>query len=136
MLKKLTALIFVGLLSISLSGCMAPMIWMADHEEAKQTFELSYPQSLDIVRAAMKEKGIEFKKARIEENVAVVKGKYPDGLTVRIYVHKINATQCNISVRVGTSEIGKKDAGAILNVIVRLVNAKLTGAEPALIENP
>lgn len=118
MFKKLAIMVFMGLLALSLCGCAAVMMYMADSAKAKQTLEISYSQALDIVKEAIQAQGIQFQEAVIEKDIARVRGRYTDDLTVRIFIHKISATRCTIAVRVGTSQAGKKDAEKILQAIV------------------
>ena len=118
MLKKLTTLIFTGFLAVTLCGCIAVMAYMADTAKAKQELDISYSQAVDIVKAVMKIQGIQFKEASIKENIAEAKGRYTDDRTVRIYIHKISDTRCAISVRVGVTVDGKKDAEKILQAII------------------
>jgi len=118
MFKKLATLIFVGFLTVTLCGCIAAMAYMADTAKAKQELDISYSQAVDIVKAAMKIQGIKFLEAEIKDNIAVAKGKYTDDKTVRIYIHKLSDTRCAISVRVGVTVEGKKDAEKILQAII------------------
>lgn len=117
-MKKIIAAIFACLLAINLCGCMAAMIWMAENATSKQTLNLSYSQAIDIVKATLIAEGIKFQEAVIKDKIAEVKGTYTDEKTMRIYIHKISDTQCDIAVRVGTSEAGKKDAEKILQAII------------------
>jgi len=118
MLRKLTTLVFVVFLAVTLCGCIAVMAYMADTAKAKQELDISYSQAVDIVKGAMKTQGIKFLEAEIKENIAVAKGKYTDDRTVRIYIHKLSDTRCSISVRVGVTQAGKNDAEKILQAII------------------
>lgn len=118
MLKKLSTLIFVGFLSATLCGCIAVMGYMADSAKAKQDLDINYSQAVDIVKAVMKIEGIKFQEASIKEDIAEVKGRYTENKTVRIYIRKISDARCAISVRVGITVEGKKDAEKILQSIV------------------
>ncbi len=118
MFKKLQILALVSFLAVGLCGCVAAMALMADSAKAKQDLDISYSQAVDAVKGAMKVENIHFQEAVIKEDIAEAKGRYADGRTVRIYIHKINDTQCSIAVRAGTSEAGKKDAEKILKSII------------------
>lgn len=116
-MAKLFRLIAVGLLIVNLCGCAAVMCMIADSSKAKKTFNITYGDAFDVVRGAFKSTGVKFSSASVEKNVAEVKGKYTDDRDVRIYIVKESDTQTTISVRVGTSEAGKKDAETILQAI-------------------
>jgi hypothetical protein len=119
MYKKSLILLLVGFLAMNLCGCMAAvMTFMAESAKAKQTLDITYSDAIDVVKGAMKVEGVKFKEATIKDNIAVAKGEYNDGRTVRIYIHKISDTQCDIAVRVGTSDAGRKDADKILKAIL------------------
>ena len=120
MFKKLLTLFLVSLTVLNLCGCVLIMAGLANTAKARQVVDLSYVNALDIVKEAVKVEGIEFKKAVIRGNIAEVKGKYTDGKDVRIYVSKTGNNQSYISVRVGTSAAGRKDAQHILDTIVQL----------------
>lgn len=116
-MAKMFKLIATGFLIVTLCGCAAVMCMVADASKAKKTFDISYSDSIDVVKGALKTTGVKFVSARIEQEVAEVKGRYVDERDVRIYIHKESDTQTLIAVRVGTSEAGKKDAEAILQAI-------------------
>lgn len=119
MFKKLILVIAVLVLAMNLSGCVAAMVLMAENAEAKQTLEMPYSQAIDIVKAAIRSLDIEFLDAKITKNIAEAKAKYPDGKTVRIYVHEIGDNQCDVSVRAGFTEAGKEEAQRILQAIMK-----------------
>ncbi|MFA4889042.1 MAG: DUF3568 family protein [Candidatus Omnitrophota bacterium] len=116
--KKLIMLSFTGFLSVSLCGCIAMMTLMAENAKAKQDLNVSYSQALDIVKGSLKKQGIQFQEAVIKKDIAEVRGRYTDEIGVRIFIRKASDTQCNIAVRAGTSDAGKKDAEKILQAIV------------------
>jgi len=119
MFKKLLILFFIGFIAAGLCGCTAAvMAYMAESAKAKQTIDISYSEAIDVVRGAMKVEQIQFLEATIKGDIAEAKGRYVDGKTVRIYIHKTSDTQCDIAVRVGTSEAGRKDADKILKAII------------------
>lgn len=118
MLKRLSMLLVV-FIATSLYGCIAVMAGLSESAKATQTLNVSYGQALEIVKAAIKTQGIEFKKAVINENVAEVKGRYADGTTVRIKIFKISDAECRVEVRVGTGATGKEDARKVLEAIAQ-----------------
>ncbi len=118
MSKKFATLGFIFLLSATLCGCIAVMGYMADTAKAKAEIDISYSDSVNIVKGAMKIQGVQFEKAAIEKEVMVVKGTDTEGRTVRIYIQKVSDTRCAFSVRVGMTEAGKASAEQILQAII------------------
>jgi hypothetical protein len=118
MLKKL-ALVFIPLIAaLQLCGCAAVLMYLAESAKEKQDIDVSYGEAFDIVKAGLKPAGVKFVRARIEQNVGMVKGEYTDGRTVRILITRLGDNRSSIAVRVGTSEAGKEDAKKILKAIL------------------
>lgn len=111
-------MVLAYLLAVNLCGCMAAMIWMSENATSKQTLDVSYSQAVDIVKNTLIDKGIKFQEAVLKNKIAEVKGIYANEKTVHIFIRKISDTQCEISVRIGTSDAGKKDAEEILQAII------------------
>lgn len=117
MLKKISIWLFSFLLVLNLSGCALILGLIAQSQEVKQEFSVSYIQALLMVKEALKTEQIQFENATIYKNSAKVKGIYPDGKTVHIVIYKISDTESNVTVRVGTSQAGAEDAQKIMSTI-------------------
>lgn len=118
MFKKILLLIPLIPVISGLTGCVLIMGALADSAKAKENVNFSYSETLDIVRGALKTINIEFESAVIKKDITQVRGKYTNGRLARIFITRVSADVSRISVRVGTSEAGKKDAQEILRAIM------------------
>lgn len=118
MFKKLVMLVFAGFMFLNLCGFALIAAGVSEASKARETIDASYSKTIDMVKAAMISQGIELGKAVIKKDDARVKGSYPDGRSVNIFVHRVNDAKTSLEVRVGTSEAGKEDANKIIQAII------------------
>jgi len=124
MYKKLLNLVFVSILFLSLSGCVALVagtaggagtaLWL----EGKISEEVNAPLNkvVKAVTAAMRDMRLEVTKTTVKEEVAQIKGKYTDGRIIWIDVKRLSDRSSQIEIRVGMR--GDKDVSTkILNRI-------------------
>jgi hypothetical protein len=103
---------------VTLCGCIAMMASVADEFGVKQDVDVSYSQAVDVIKGSMAEQGITFEQAVFEKEIARIVGIYDGKMSVHIFITKLNASQCSITVRVGTNETEKKIAEKILQGII------------------
>jgi hypothetical protein len=119
MLKRLSLWLVLVFAALQFCGCTMVAAYVAEHAKEKRDVDFSYSEAIDVVKAGLKPAGVQFIRAHIVKDYAMVKGKYiPDGRTVRIVVTRVSETQSNIAVRVGTSEAGKENAQKIMAAIL------------------
>lgn len=124
MCKKLFNLVFVSILLLNFSGCVALVagtaggagtaLWL----EGKISEEVNAPLNkvVKAVTAAMRDMRLEVTKTTVKEEVAQIKGKYTDGRIIWIDVKHLSDRSSQIEIRVGMR--GDKDASTkILNRI-------------------
>lgn len=124
MRKKLFNLVFVSILFLNFSGCVALVagtaggagtaLWL----EGKISEEVNAPLNkvVKAVTAAMRDMRLEVTKTTVKEEVAQIKGKYTDGRIIWIDVKHLSDRSSQIEIRVGMR--GDKDASTkILNRI-------------------
>jgi hypothetical protein len=111
--------VLIIIAAVNLCGCIAAMATLAETAKAKQKMNVSYSDAFGIIKGAVKTiEGFKFESARIEKDIAEVKGVSADGKTVRIFVSRISDNECSISVRAGMTEAGHEDAKKILQAIM------------------
>lgn len=117
MLKRLLMLAFLGFIAVNLCGCMFFVAGLADSYKVKANLDVSYGKAVDTVHAALAELKLDFKKAIIEPDKAVLKARYTDDRNVYILIFREGENASRIEIRVGTDETGKQDARKILETI-------------------
>ena len=117
MFKKILAFVISGIIVINFSGCLFVAASMRESQKAKQNFNVPYEKALEMVKKALISLDLEFEKAIVKPDIAVVKGKYTNEKTMYIEIFRISDNESEISVRVGTSDAGKIDAQKILEAI-------------------
>lgn len=125
MAKRFLAIILVIWLIINLSGCVALLagaaggggtgIWLSG--KLSQQVNASFDKTLKAARSALKSLKLEITKETIEQNVAQIMGKYTDGKTIWVDIHRITESSSRIEVRVGAVSSDKAAADRILKRI-------------------
>ncbi len=117
--KRLFMFVLLGFIAVNFCGCIFFVASLAESYKAKQDFNISYSEGIDVVKETLISQGLKFEEAIIKPNIAVVKGKYSDERTMYIEIIKISDDECSIKIRVGTTEAGKKDAQELLEAIAQ-----------------
>lgn len=126
MFRKIGLLIFVVLLSLNLSGCVALLagaaggagtaVWLSG--KLSQEANASFEDTIKATKKALLSLRLKVKKETIEANVAQVMSSYTDGKTIWVDIHRISGSTSKIEVRVGVAA-DKDIARKILNRITK-----------------
>lgn len=127
MFKKLSALIFSGLLLLNIYGCVALLagaaggagtaVWLS--EKLSQEVNAPFERAIKSAKSALSSLRLAVTKETIEQNIAQVMSKYTDGKTIWIDIRKITDSTSKVEVRVGAVKGDKEAADKILKRIVR-----------------
>ena len=126
MLKKVIPLIISVLFLVNLYGCVALLAGAAGGAgtatwlSRKITQEVNAPidKALEASKSAFKSLKLDISKETIKDEVAQIIGKYTDGRTVWVDIHRLTQSTSRIEVRVGAW--GDKEATReILDKILR-----------------
>ena len=125
MLKKIGVIVFAGLLSINMCGCLLLLaggvggagtaVWLSG--KLTQEVKASYEQTVNAAVNALKSLDLEITKEAKEANVTQIKSRYSDGKEIWIDVRKITENSSKIEVRVGGVSSDKAAADKILKRI-------------------
>lgn len=126
MAKRISILIFAGLLLMNMYGCVALMagaaggagtaVWLS----GKLTQEVNAPfeQTINATKSALQSLKLEVTKETKEQKVAQIMSKYSDGKIIWVDIHKVTDSSSRIEVRVGAVGSDKAAARKILKRIV------------------
>lgn len=119
MAKKLLAGIVVIMFLANVYGCVAVVagaaggagtsVWLSG--KLSQEMNASLDRCVKATKSAMDSMKLEITKETVKEDVAQIMGKYTDGKTIWIDIHRISEKSSKVDVRVGAVE-GDKDASA------------------------
>ncbi len=127
MFKKILVVISSGLLLMNIYGCVALLagaaggagtaVWLS----GKLTQEVNAPfeRTVKAAKSALKSLKLEATKETAGQNVAQIMGKYSDGKTIWIDIHRVTEASSKIEVRVGAVSSDKEAADKILKRIIR-----------------
>lgn len=127
MLKRAFLFVFAGWLLVNSCGCFALVagavggagtgMWLAG--KLTQEMNASFEKTLQAARDAMKSLKLQVTKETVEDSTAQIIGKYSDGKTIWIDVHRVTASSSKVEVRVGAMEGDKVAADKIIKRIGR-----------------
>ena len=123
MFKKIAFNLFLLAFAFGINGCVFVAAEISKAENVSKTIDVAYNQSGEAVKCAFRYMNINFEKASASASITAVRGKYEDGRSVMVEVTSAGPGKCQVAVRVGTSEAGKKDASDILRAIEQCVFA-------------
>ena len=125
--SKVAAALLSGFLLFNLYGCFVLLggaaggagtaAWLSG--KLTQQVDAPYDTAINAVKSALKSLNLEMTKETREEAVAQIMGKYTDGKTIWIDIHKVSANSSKIEVRVGAVGSNKAEASEIMNRINR-----------------
>lgn len=125
MSKKMLGLCFAVFLAINIYGCVALVagaaggagtaVWLS----GKLSEQVNVPseRAVKASRSALRSLRLEITKETSEKNVTQIMGKYSDGKTVWIDIHRISEMSSRIEVRVGAMGSDREAADKILKRI-------------------
>jgi hypothetical protein len=126
MLKRISALIFTGLLLISVYGCLllagaaggaGTAVWLSG--KLSQDVNAPFDKTIMATESALKSLSLEVTKKTVEGDVAQIMSKYSDGKTIWIDIRRVTEASSKIEVRVGAVEGDKQAADKIIKRIQR-----------------
>ncbi|MDD5165835.1 MAG: DUF3568 family protein [Candidatus Omnitrophica bacterium] len=127
MFKKMVLFISLGMLLVSISGCIALLaggaagggtaIWLSN--KLTQEFNAPYEQAINAAKEALRSFNLEITKESKEADVAQIKSKYTDGKEIWVDIRKITERSTKVEVRVGAVKPDKEAAAKILKRIGR-----------------
>lgn len=130
MIGKILVFIFAGILMMNISGCAAVLIgaagtaggagtalWLS--EKLTQEVDAPFERAVKAAKSALKSLRLAVVKETIEQNSAQIIGRYTDGKTIWIDVHRLTDSSSKIEVRVGAVSSNKEAAAKILKRINR-----------------
>jgi hypothetical protein len=126
MRKKTLNLVFVSVLLLSSSGCVALVagtaggagtaLWLEG--KIREEVNASLTKTVKAVTSAMHDMRLEVTKTTVKDDIAQIKGKYTDGRVIWIDVKRLTDTSSQIEIRVGMK--GDKEASA--KILKRIKN--------------
>jgi hypothetical protein len=109
MIKKIAIFTVLGLFLANVYGCVAVLAgaaggagtatWLSG--KLTQEFRASQTACIRAVKSSLKASKVEIEKETVKDDVAQFVGKYTDGKTVWVDIHRISKTTQRIGVRVG-----------------------------------
>lgn len=99
------------------AGGVGTAVWLS----GKLTQEVNFPfeRVVEAAKSGLKSLRLDITKVTVEDKVAQIMGKYSDGKTIWVDVHKITEASSRIEVRVGAVSADKEAAAKILKQIER-----------------
>lgn len=126
MSKKISFLVLITILSISLCGCVALLAgaaagagtasWLSG--KLIQEVNASFEKTIQASKQALGSLKLKVTKETIKDDTAQIMGNYTDGKTIWIDIHRVSAGVCRLEVRVGAAS-DKDAARKILNKIAQ-----------------
>jgi len=126
MIKNIIVAITAVFLVCNIYGCVilagaaggaGTAVWLS----GKLTQEVNFPfeRAVEASKSGIKSLRLGITKVTVEDKVAQIMGKYTDGKTIWVDVHKITEASSRIEVRVGAVSGDKEAAAKILKQIQR-----------------
>lgn len=125
LLKKLSGLIVSGFLLVNIYGCVALLAgtaggagtaaWLSN--KLSLGVNAGFEQTVKSAKSALESMKLQITKETTENNVAQLIGKYTDGKTFWVDIHRISDSSSRVEVRVGAVTPDKKAAAKILKRI-------------------
>ena len=117
-MKKLSIFCLVSFLIFSFCGCAIVGSALSESRKATKTVPVAYKDAIEMVKKVIEAENIQFVSAVIKTDIAQIKGFYNGEKKMFIKIVKLGDQECQIEVRVGTSESGRADAQKILQEII------------------
>ncbi len=127
MCRKIVAVLSVIACLTAMSGCVfllagaaggaGTAFWLSG--KLSQEVNAPFERTIKAAKSALKSLRLEIDKETVAENVAQITGKYGDGRTIWIDIHRVTEASSKIEVRVGAVSPDKEAADKILKKIMR-----------------
>lgn len=124
-MRKIAVLVCAGLLLFNLYGCFlliggaaggaGTAAWLSG--KLTQQVNAPYDTTINAAKSALRSLNLEMTKETKEESVAQIMGKYSDGRTIWIDIHRISPNSSKVEVRVGAIGSNKTEASEIMKKI-------------------
>ncbi len=116
MVKKLISLMFIPVLLLNFTGCVAVVAGAAGgagtafwlEGKIREEVKTPLPKVVEATTSALKSMRLEITKTTVKDEVAQIKSKYTDGRVIWIDVKKLTQDSSQIEIRVGMK--GDKEA--------------------------
>ena len=109
MFKRISVLVFSGLMLLNICGCVAVIagaaggagtsVWLSG--KMSQDMNASFDKTIMATRSALKSMKLDVSKETVEKDVAQIMSKYTDGKTIWIDIRPITERSSKVDVRVG-----------------------------------
>jgi hypothetical protein len=125
MIKKLTGFVVAALFLMNIYGCFAVVAgaaggagtsaWLSG--KLSQDVHAPFEKAVKASRSALESMKLEVTKETTKEDVAQIIGKYTDGKTIWIDIHRLTESSSKVEVRVGAVNGDKEASDKILKKI-------------------